>query len=101
MVYVITIPMPYVYVLRSSKDNKLYIGSTRQTIEERLLRHNNGHVKSTKDRRPFVVLCEEYFNDYTSARKRELYLKTGSGREHLERILLKRAGIQVVKGDRL
>ena len=93
--------MAHVYVLRSLKDQKLYIGSTRQTVLERLQRHNLGNVKSTKNRAPLLLLYQEYFDDYSDARIRELYLKSGSGREHLKRILLKRAGTQVVKGDRL
>lgn len=93
--------MAYTYVLGSLKDRKLYIGSTRQAIEERLRRHNKGDVKSTKNRRPFVLIYRQYSDDYTNARKRELYLKSGSGREHLERILLRGAGTQAAKGDRL
>ena len=84
--------MAFVYVLKSLKDNKFYIGSTRRTIEKRLLRHNNGQVISTKNRSPFILLHSECFSDYASARKREIYLKTGSGREHLNRILINGAG---------
>ncbi len=93
--------MAYVYVLKSLKDSKFYIGSTRQTIGKRLLRHNSGQVISTRNRLPFILLHSESFSDYTNARKRELYLKSGSGREHLSRILLNRAGTQVAKGGRL
>jgi putative endonuclease len=92
--------MCYVYVLISKRDNKLYIGSTRQDLKLRLLRHNNGQVKSTKGRVPFDLLYSEFYENYTPARKREIYFKSGSGREHLHRIL-NRAGTQVAKGDRL
>ena len=93
--------MSYVYVLQSLKDNKLYIGSTREHLHERIRRHNAGFVESTKDRRPFILIYHEEFDIYSVARKREIYLKTGSGREHLARILAKRAGTQAAKGDRL
>ena len=83
------------------KDDKQYIGSTRGSVEERLDRHNKGFVVSTSIRRPFVLLYSEKFDNYSDARKREIYLKTGSGREHLNRILIKRAGTQAAKGDRL
>ncbi|MDD4980591.1 MAG: GIY-YIG nuclease family protein [Candidatus Omnitrophica bacterium] len=93
--------MAFVYVLKSSKDNKLYVGSTRQNIKERINRHNNGQVQSTKYRRPLSLLYSEHFDDYSHARKKELYLKSGSGREHLNRILVRWAGTQVAKGGRL
>ena len=93
--------MSYVYVLKSLKDNKLYVGSTRQALEERITRHNGGQVISTKNRRPFILLYNESFAEYANARKRELYLKSGSGREHLNRLINKRAGTQVAKGGRL
>ena len=93
--------MPFVYVLKSLKDLKLYIGSTRGSIRDRIKRHNNGGVVSTRGRMPFIVLYQEEFISYKEARKRELYFKSGSGRESLRRILDNRAGTQVAKGDRL
>ncbi|MFA4888673.1 MAG: GIY-YIG nuclease family protein [Candidatus Omnitrophota bacterium] len=93
--------MAFVYVLRSIKDEKLYIGSTRQLLVERLVRHNKGQVPSTRMRIPFTLLYSESFDDFSNARKRELYLKSGSGREYLLRILAKRAGTQAAKGVRL
>ncbi len=93
--------MAFLYVLKSCIDNKLYVGSTRQTLEQRIRRHNNGQVDSTRNRRPFILLHSESFKEYSNARKRELYLKTGSGREHLNRILINRTGTQAAKGGRL
>ncbi|MEK6570515.1 MAG: GIY-YIG nuclease family protein, partial [Bacteroidota bacterium] len=51
----------YVYVLRSLKDGKLYIGQTNN-LQERLLRHNHGRVKSTKGRRPLQLIYFEVLN---------------------------------------
>ena len=93
--------MSWVYVLRSLKDNRLYVGSTRQSVEERVSRHNSGQVSSTRNRKPLVLLYTEHYDDYSDARKKEIYFKTGSGRECLSRILTNRAGTQVAKGDRL
>ncbi|MCX5716181.1 MAG: GIY-YIG nuclease family protein, partial [Candidatus Omnitrophica bacterium] len=39
------------YVLRSKKDNKFYTGHT-QDLDNRLLEHNEGKVKSTRHRKP-------------------------------------------------
>lgn len=49
-----SISMSYVYILKSLKDNKQYIGSTIN-LSKRMLAHNKGHVKSTKNRRQFVL----------------------------------------------
>lgn len=93
--------MAFVYILKSLNYNYQYIGSTRQSLEERLMRHNSGHIVSTKGKCPFVILHSESFDNYTDARKKELYFKSGSGREHLKRILEKRAGGGVVNRTRL
>lgn len=65
----------YVYILRSLKDNNLYVGYTTN-IEQRLKQHKYGEVKSTKNRRPLeLVYREKCFNRY-EGRKREKYLKS-------------------------
>ena len=92
--------MSWVYVLKSLKDGKLYIGSTRGDVEERVRIHNRGSVRSTKGRRPFRLLYTEYYKNYSDAKRRELFLKTGVGREEVES-LITRAGARVDKGGRL
>lgn len=76
--------MCWVYVLKSLKDNKLYIGMTKD-FEKRIREHNKGQVKSTRGRRPFVVIYKEFFESREQARIREKYLKSGSGRKFLKR----------------
>ena len=49
--------MYYVYVLQSEKDRKIYVGFTKN-LEERLKLHNNGKVKSTKNRLPLKLVYE-------------------------------------------
>jgi putative endonuclease len=78
--------MVVVYILRSLKDEKLYIGIT-ENIEARVKRHNKGQVSSTKKRRPFVLLHTEEFDDYGQARKREKFLKSGPGHRELKKLL--------------
>src|SRR3989338_5623196 len=46
--------MFYVYILKSLKDDKLYIGSTND-LKRRLSEHNKGLNRSTKARRPFEI----------------------------------------------
>jgi putative endonuclease len=69
----------YVYVLLSEKDGNFYTGYTHD-IEERLLNHNNGLVKSTKYRRPFHLIYFEACLSQQDATRREKYLKSGNGK---------------------
>ncbi|MCX6702264.1 MAG: GIY-YIG nuclease family protein [Candidatus Wolfebacteria bacterium] len=63
-----------VYIIRSKKDNDLYMGSTGN-LKRRLLDHNKGLNFSTKFRVPFeLVYCEAYKSE-EDARKREHNLK--------------------------
>lgn len=76
----------YVYILRSDKDGKLYTGST-DNLERRLTEHNSGASKATRTRRPFVLIHKEQYDSRAEAYSREMYFKTGKGREELKRIL--------------
>ena len=66
--------MYYLYVLKSLKDEKLYIGSTND-LRRRLSEHNNGLNRSTKARRPFELRYYEAYANGHNARKREYSLK--------------------------
>ncbi len=68
----------HVYILRSLKDGKYYYGFT-EDLEMRLKFHNEGQVRSTKSRRPFVIHYTESFESKTLALKREKYFKTING----------------------
>lgn len=47
--------MYYVYILKSLKDNKYYIGQTND-LDRRIRQHMLGKVISTKYRRPFKIV---------------------------------------------
>lgn len=75
----------YVYILYSLKDKKFYTGKTTD-IFERLRRHNEGRVLSTKNRRPFVLVHCEVYKEGSEAflRKKELkYPSAGRFKKHL------------------
>jgi putative endonuclease len=73
--------MPCVYILYSEGTKKFYVGSSREeSANNRLRSHNSGKSKSTKGGRPWRLVYEEYASDYTEARKKENYLKSGAGR---------------------
>jgi len=75
--------MFYTYVLKSKKDNNLYIGFTNN-LKRRLVEHNKGLVLSTKSRTPFDLAYYEACNDEKKAILREKTLKTGFGRAYLK-----------------
>lgn len=66
--------MYYLYILKSLKDNKGYTGVTKN-IKKRLQYHNTGRVKSTKSRKPFVLVHKEEFKLLSEARKKEWFYK--------------------------
>jgi len=75
--------MFYTYVLKSQKDNKLYIGYSND-LKRRLSEHNNGKVEATKSRRPIILVYYEACLDEKKAIAREKYFKTGFGRRFLK-----------------
>ncbi len=72
----------YTYVLLSEKDENLYTGYTKN-INNRLQEHNDGKVRSTKDRRPLKLLYWEGCLNQKDATRREKYLKSGSGKIYI------------------
>ncbi|QQS37862.1 MAG: GIY-YIG nuclease family protein [Ignavibacteriales bacterium] len=74
-----------VYVLKSLKDQKRYIGMTSE-LTRRIDEHNFGKVKSTRNRRQFILFYTEEFNTKEEATAREKFFKTGKGREFLNSI---------------
>lgn len=73
----------YTYVLRSLKDNRLYIGWT-VNLKSRLNKHNQGKVSATKSRKPLELVYFEAGLSKNKAIKREKTLKTGFGRKYLK-----------------
>ena len=73
----------YTYVLRSLKDNKLYIGWS-DDLKRRLNKHNKRLVESTRNRLPVLLLYYEACLSKQKAIEREKSLKTGFGRKYLK-----------------
>ncbi len=68
-----------VYVLISEKDNATYVGMALNAIK-RLIDHNNGRNRYTKGHMPWKIIHVEEFPDWQSARVREKYLKSSTGK---------------------
>lgn len=81
-----------IYIIQSLKDGKFYIGQTKN-IKERLIKHNKGLVKSTKNRRPFILVFQENFGSRKEAINREGYLKSLKGGNEFKKILSNHCGV--------
>jgi len=75
--------MYYVYAIKSTIKNWIYVGMTND-LDRRLKQHNLGQNRSTKPYAPFVLVYSEKQSDRISAREREKYLKTASGKRWLK-----------------
>ncbi|OGI26576.1 MAG: hypothetical protein A2359_03660 [Candidatus Moranbacteria bacterium RIFOXYB1_FULL_43_19] len=73
-----------VYVLKSSKNEKRYIGYTSKKALKRLGEHNRGCNKWTRYNKPFTMVHLEEFSEKSDAIKRENFLKSGQGRKWLD-----------------
>jgi putative endonuclease len=75
--------MVFVYVIKSDIDGRYYVGIAR-SVEKRLKQHNAGVTKSTKGYRPWKLEFIEPYDNWAQARKREIYLKSGIGKEFIK-----------------
>ena len=74
----------FVYVLYSHRTEKMYTGHTNN-LERRLIQHNSGFEKSTKNGAPWELIHFESFRSRSEAMLREKILKTGKGRDFIFR----------------
>ena len=72
--------MYYIYILKSLKDKRLYIGYT-SNLRLRYKEHCDGLVKSTANRKPLELVYYEAYSNKQDAQNREKYLK-GGGKAH-------------------
>jgi putative endonuclease len=75
-----------VYVLVGSKMR--YVGITNN-LQRRLREHKYKQSKGSQVIGDFKLILQEEYPDYKSAREREKYLKSGSGRRWLDETFLK------------
>ncbi|MBS9524416.1 GIY-YIG nuclease family protein [Litoribacter ruber] len=77
--------MFFVYAIKSKVDGRIYVGFSTDPVK-RLKEHNAGKTKSTKGFRPWEIIYQETAKTRTEARAREIFLKSGSGKEFLKSI---------------
>ena len=78
--------MPCVYILKSLRYPKTYVGSTLN-LTRRLQEHNQNQSLFTKRYVPWKVIYKEEMTDISEARKREKYFKSLIGRRLIKKIL--------------
>lgn len=69
--------MFFLYILKSLKDENLYIGYT-SNLRKRIEEHNSGKSQSTNPRKPFKLIYYEAYLSEKDAKHREHNLKLGS-----------------------
>jgi len=74
-----------VYVIKSINKKFTYVGFT-DNLERRLMQHNAGFNRSTKPYLPFELIHTEEFVTSKDARLREIFLKSGKGREFIKNL---------------
>lgn len=78
--------MYYVYVLKSEKDDKFYIGQTNN-LENRLRRHNSKQVTATRNRTPLKIFYSENYKTRAETMSREKYLKSLKSGNEFKKII--------------
>ena len=80
----------FVYAITNENKSRIYVGMTNN-VERRVKEHNAGKQRSTKSYRPWHLFHFEAYHSRGEAHKREIYLKSGSGKEFLKDVLKKGA----------
>ena len=80
-----------VYLLQSASNGKHCVGQTKD-LEPRLLGHQVGLAKYTRNRGPWSLIYQEQCASRSEAMGKERFLKSGQGREWLRVKLGGRAG---------
>jgi len=76
----------YVYVLISLRDQRFYVGKTRD-LDRRFRDHASGKSPSTAPRRPVKLIYFEGHANEQDAGRRERYFKIGKGKTTLRQLL--------------
>ncbi len=78
-----------VYVIRSETTGRRYVGQTGN-LERRLAEHNTpGHnlrKYTSKHAGPWTLVHDEAFESRSEAMRRERWMKSGAGRDWLDRL---------------
>lgn len=79
-----------VYILKSKVNQKYYVGQT-ENLERRLLSHNSGYSKSTKNGAPWELIYKEEYSNRHEAVRREIEIKKMKSKIYIENLINGRA----------
>ncbi len=77
-----------VYIIKSVKNLKYYIGCT-SNLDRRLFEHNNGYNIATEKDRPWTIVYFEKFNNQQEAFAREKKIKSYKSGNAFKKLLNK------------
>ena len=77
----------YTYIIYSKKLAKYYIGSTQDSLDERLRRHNSNHKGFTGRADDWEIAYFERFNTKADSLRREKEIKSWKSRVKLEELI--------------
>jgi len=77
----------YLYILKSEKHKRYYVGSSDDPERRLVTQHNNGFVKSTKSGIPWIIVFKQKYDSLANARKIEFKLKKYHSRVIIEKII--------------
>jgi putative endonuclease len=80
--------MHFVYILRSDKTGRHYVGST-SNLDDRIHRHNAGKNRSTKAGAPWTLVWSEPHPTREDAYRREMQIKRYKGGEAFKKLVEK------------
>ncbi|HBT81235.1 TPA: endonuclease [Candidatus Giovannonibacteria bacterium] len=76
----------YIYILESAVSKEYYVGTT-SNLERRIRQHNSGRVRSTRPMRPWHLKYQESYPNISSARTREMQIKSWKKRSAIEKLI--------------
>ncbi len=76
----------YLYIIQSIKNNMFYVGSTIDIIN-RLKEHNNGEVKATRNKGPWIIKFTKQYKTIKEAKQVEYKFKKMKSRKILKKII--------------
>ncbi|MCR4276828.1 MAG: GIY-YIG nuclease family protein [Candidatus Roizmanbacteria bacterium] len=77
--------MFFIYIIESTLSGKYYIGCT-DNINRRLIDHNKGLSKYTRNKGPWVLKYSEEYGNLSEARKREKQIKSWKKRKYIKKL---------------
>jgi len=79
--------MAYTYILYSHSLDKFYIGSTNDSMDERLRKHLSNHGGFTANAKDWRIVYIEHAEDIGIAAKREREIKKWKSRKMIEKLI--------------